>query len=698
MALPKGIRARGGATNGASGGARGGSVRDARDVIRGREQRPPNRGSGLGPRILKTSQGLVTNKKVKAISTAQLKNRQTASKKTAVTLTNSGRPLSLGRLPSSKVAVGATIRKSAVINSNPMLQSVLCVLLPMDSRTVGDNSISNNNNNNSSSSNSSDLTNSNVLSGKSLPHTLPNDFQQQRQDVNKNSVAGQMNDPHVHDGKEGAFRQEEFDRIRLSLEDENFVDGEVDRNSVAAAAGETKLHQQDETGTDKGQREILRKKELNSVDVIEKATGDLRSANTNTGTPTIADDVDLLAQTDENSEVHVDNEQIPGGTPASSSMPDTVRSSVPKRLGNLLLKKGVNFDAAKSEFSVIVEGYERESDWEDISSDNKDLGSGLDDFKLPSTCQILKAPSGSTVYLIGTAHFSRKSQNDVRRVIRSVKPERVVVELCKQRMHILTLDEKLLLSEASKLSMTTIRETIRKMGILQGSMFLLMMQLSAHLANKLEMAPGGEFRVAYQEAERLPMCRVYLADRELNITLWRTWANLGVCQRIRIIWNLITSTEDMTIEDVERCKEKDMLEQLLGELCTDYPEMSKVILTERDHYLCRSLYDAAMVPPTPVTVVAVVGIGHQRGIIENWSRAADIDSQKLLVVPPAPLTVRITGRLLRVGMWAAVGFTVYKLMPHALKACLARGIEKGIERSFKGVTYMQKTVSNNVTL
>lgn len=125
MALPKGIRARGGATNGASGGARGGSVRDARDVIRGREQRPPNRGSGLGPRILKTSQGLVTNKKVKAISTAQLKNRQTASKKTAVTLTNSGRPLSLGRLPSSKVAVGATIRKSAVINSNPMLQNAI---------------------------------------------------------------------------------------------------------------------------------------------------------------------------------------------------------------------------------------------------------------------------------------------------------------------------------------------------------------------------------------------------------------------------------------------------------------------------------------------------------------------------------------------------------------------------------------------
>jgi hypothetical protein len=37
------------------------------------------------------------------------------------------------------------------------------------------------------------------------------------------------------------------------------------------------------------------------------------------------------------------------------------------------------------------------------------------------------------VYLVGTAHVSRQSAEDVRRVIRALRPQNVVVELCSSR-------------------------------------------------------------------------------------------------------------------------------------------------------------------------------------------------------------------------------------------------------------------------
>ena len=65
---------------------------------------------------------------------------------------------------------------------------------------------------------------------------------------------------------------------------------------------------------------------------------------------------------------------------------------------------------------------------------------------LPSTCHVLvSANSGARVYLIGTAHFSKESCEDVSLVIQGVQPDIVMVELCKQRQNILQLDEETIL-------------------------------------------------------------------------------------------------------------------------------------------------------------------------------------------------------------------------------------------------------------
>lgn len=74
------------------------------------------------------------------------------------------------------------------------------------------------------------------------------------------------------------------------------------------------------------------------------------------------------------------------------------------------------------------------------------------DKDLPPTVTLLKNDFGSKVYIVGTAHFSKESQDDVSLVIRNVRPEIVMVELCSSRIHMLNHDEKTLLEEARDIS------------------------------------------------------------------------------------------------------------------------------------------------------------------------------------------------------------------------------------------------------
>ena len=182
---------------------------------------------------------------------------------------------------------------------------------------------------------------------------------------------------------------------------------------------------------------------------------------------------------------------------------------------------------------------------------------------LPDTVTLLKTSNGNNVYLIGTAHFSEASQKDVAFVIRNVRPRTVVVELCKSREHILKHDEKTLLDEAKDINMQKIRSVIRTNGVLNGMFYILLLNMSAKLTKELGMAPGGEFRTAMKEAKKIPNCLVHLGDRPINVTLQRAIRGLSLWQTIKLVYKLMSFDEEITKEDVEQCKQKDLLEELM---------------------------------------------------------------------------------------------------------------------------------------
>lgn len=85
---------------------------------------------------------------------------------------------------------------------------------------------------------------------------------------------------------------------------------------------------------------------------------------------------------------------------------------------------------------------------------------------------------------------------------------------------------------------------------------------------------------------------------------------------------------------MEKMKQKDILESLLEEFGSSFPEFKKVLVDERDIFLAHSLRSAAqpinneflLGGQSPTTVVGVVGMGHVNGIINNWNKDLDVTS------------------------------------------------------------------------
>lgn len=107
-------------------------------------------------------------------------------------------------------------------------------------------------------------------------------------------------------------------------------------------------------------------------------------------------------------------------------------------------------------------------------------------------------------YLVGTAHISRASCDDVRTVIRAVQPDIVMIELCPER--------RFMLQSSAAIKPTTLNDSIASWRRGESDLFRALYSWYLYqMAGNLEVSPGEEFRVALTEADAVNAkvrCRV----------------------------------------------------------------------------------------------------------------------------------------------------------------------------------------------
>ncbi len=130
---------------------------------------------------------------------------------------------------------------------------------------------------------------------------------------------------------------------------------------------------------------------------------------------------------------------------------------------------------------------------------------------------------------------------------------------------------------------------------------------------------------------------IHLADRDIRTTLSRTWREMGLWNKIKLLFQLILSlgeVDEIKEEDIEKMKQADVLETLLAEVGKSLPVLKEILIDERDQYL------AAKIRTAPGDrIVAVVGAGHVPGIKKYWNTEIDIPALEQL--PPKKKTAGI---------------------------------------------------------
>jgi pheromone shutdown-related protein TraB len=210
------------------------------------------------------------------------------------------------------------------------------------------------------------------------------------------------------------------------------------------------------------------------------------------------------------------------------------------------------------------------------------------------------------ITLVGTAHISQESVEEVKKVITQEKPDIVAVELCQRRYDAITKKDQWESTPVNKL-------------LKSNNAYLMLAQtflgsIQRKLGKEYGVEPGSEMIQAMKEAENQKM-QVALVDRDISITLKRAWRKMGIREKFRLTWEFLKALigfdeEELEELDLESLMKEDVISAMMEEFGEIAPSVKTVLITERDQYISQKILDESK----KGKVVAVVGAGHLKGI------------------------------------------------------------------------------------
>lgn len=314
-----------------------------------------------------------------------------------------------------------------------------------------------------------------------------------------------------------------------------------------------------------------------------------------------------------------------------------------------------------------------------------------------SQTQIQLELNGRKITLVGTAHVSKESVEEVKETIKTLQPDCVAVELDEKRADSIQNADRY-----SQLDLVKVFK--RKEGFLLLAN-LILSSFQKRMGMNVGVKPGDEM-LAAMDAARESETPFVLVDRPIQITLKRAWAKNSFWGKCKLLATLISSAfskEEPDPSEIEKLKERNEMDSMMNELAEYMPVIKEVLIDERDRYLASKIWDAQ-----GSNIVAVLGAGHLPGV-QAWleklsSKAASSDVSEISIVPKGGIFIKILGWLIPaciVGLIAA-GFIyggvhagaqmlstwfLYNAIPAAILTAVACGHPLAILVGFIGAPF-----------
>lgn len=222
--------------------------------------------------------------------------------------------------------------------------------------------------------------------------------------------------------------------------------------------------------------------------------------------------------------------------------------------------------------------------------------------KISDTYHRITFSDGSQLFLVGTAHVSSSSVDQVRAAIEEEDPDTICIELDSGRLQ----------SKQSSWQNQDIRKVFKEK---KGFLLLANTALASfqkRLGAQTGISPGDELlgAVSLAKEKGIP---ISLCDRDIQTTFRRAWAKSGLWNKCKLLATLIStafSDEKISEEDLEELKKQETLENMLNEMAKELPSIKEVLIDERDIYLATKMFTAP-----GRKKVGVIGAGHTKGIL-----------------------------------------------------------------------------------
>ncbi len=244
------------------------------------------------------------------------------------------------------------------------------------------------------------------------------------------------------------------------------------------------------------------------------------------------------------------------------------------------------------------------------------------------------------ITIIGTAHISTESINEVKEKILELKPDVVAVELCESRY-------KGLLEQKN----VPIFELIKNKNSFVLIANIMLSFLQRRLGEEVGVKPGKEMLIAIDAAKEIN-AEVALIDRDIRITLNRALVKMRFFEKLRVVKEMLatfTLSKEELEKEMQEMKKEGQISSILENFKSISPNIFEVLVKERDAFMAHALLK---LQDNFKNVVAVVGAGHKKGIEEYLSSPEKIpEVNTLLEVPKKRFSI---AKLLKYGVPALV--------------------------------------------
>ena len=251
-----------------------------------------------------------------------------------------------------------------------------------------------------------------------------------------------------------------------------------------------------------------------------------------------------------------------------------------------------------------------------------------------------------TITLIGTAHVSKASADEVKATLESGHFDTIAIELDEDRYTAMMENKRWETTDIVRI----IKE--KKTGLLMAQLILASYQKRLALQGDIQV---GQEMITAIEVAHTQNIRLTKIDRSVTLTFQRIWRSLNFWDKMGMLNQLLTAAfekESFSEDDIEALKQQDLLEASMAEVTKRFPKIALTLVDERDRIMAYKLRHAK-----GTQIVAVVGAAHVNGIT-RYLNDPDLQIADLLTLPKPGWGSKAIGWLIPLSIGALILATI----------------------------------------